>query len=131
MRKLGNVFAAGSLGGLLNALAVWGAGALGITIQFGVHIAPPLTNTLIYSKMVWGGIWGILFLLPVFRSSIILRGLILSLGPTLVQLFYIFPHIAGKGTMGLQLGMATPLFVVLYNAIWGWTAAVWLKASGD
>jgi hypothetical protein len=128
--RLGNAFAAGSLGGLANALVVWLAGNLGITAALGVAIAPALTTAMVYQRMVWGGIWGFIFLLPFFKSSIFWRGLIWSLGPTLVQLWVVFPMKAGKGQMGLELGLLTPLFVVIFNAVWGWVAALWLKAAG-
>ncbi|MGD2095930.1 MAG: hypothetical protein PVG35_00025 [Desulfobacterales bacterium] len=129
-RKLSLVFAAGVLGGLINSLAVWGAGELGITAAAGVKIAPKLSAGWLYPRLVWGGIWGILFLLPMMQSRIWSRGFIYSLGPTLVQLFVVFPIKAHKGTMGLELGMLTPLFVVVYNAIWGWAAAIWLRLTG-
>jgi hypothetical protein len=128
--RLGNAFTAGSLGGLANALVVWLCGNLGITAALGVAIAPALTPAMIYHRMVWGGIWGFVFLLPFLKSSIFWRGLIWSLGPTLVQLWVVFPMKAGKGQMGMELGVLTPLFVVLFNAVWGWVAALWLKAAG-
>jgi hypothetical protein len=64
------------------------------------------------------------------KTRIFSKGLIFSLGPTLVQLFVVFPMKANKGVMGLDLGLFTPLFVVVFNAIWGWTAAIWLKSVG-
>ena len=129
-RKISLVFAAGVLGALLNSLAVWAAGEFGITAAAGVKIAPKLSAAWLYPRLVWGGIWGMLFLLPMMQSSIWSRGLIYSLGPTLVQLFVVFPMKAQKGAMGLELGALTPLFVVVFNAIWGWTAAIWLRWTG-
>lgn len=129
-RKISLVFAAGVLGGLLNSLAVWGAGEFGITAAAGVKIAPTLSAAWLYPRLVWGGIWGILFLLPMMQTRIWSRGFIYSLGPTLVQLFVVFPMKAKKGMMGLELGMLTPLFVVAFNAIWGWAAAIWLRWTG-
>ncbi len=128
--NLGNSFAAGSLGGLANALAVWLAGAAGLTLALGVKLAPALSPAMIYQRMIWGGIWGILLVLPVLRGSIFWRGLLFSLGPTAVQLLVVFPQVANKGLYGLELGTLTPAFVVVFNAIWGWVAAAWLKASG-
>ncbi len=129
-RKISLVFAAGVLGGLLNSLAVWGAGEFGITAAAGVKIAPKLSAAWLYPRLVWGGIWGMLFLLPMMQTRIWSRGFLYSLGPTLVQLFMVFPMKAHKGAMGLELGMLTPLFVVVFNAIWGWTAAIWLRWTG-
>ena len=129
-RKISLVFAAGVLGALLNSLAVWGFGELGINKALGVKIAPKLTAAFLYPRLTWGGIWGMLFLLPMMQSSIWYRGLIYSLGPTLVQLFVVFPMKAQKGVMGFELGTLTPLIVVVFNAIWGWTAAIWLRWTG-
>ncbi len=125
-RKLSQVFAAGVLGGLVNSLAVWGFGVAGFTSILGVAIAPVLTPGWLYPRLVWGGLWGVLFLVPL-RLSWWQRGLVFSLGPSLVQLFLVFPFKAGKGLGGLELGMLTPLFVLFFNAVWGLTAAWWLE----
>ena len=127
VKNLSLVFMAGLFGGLLNCLAVWLFGRLGIAQALGVQIAPPLTTTMLYSKLVWGGIWGLLFLIPLGRVSFPVRGLLFSLGPSLVQLFLVFPLQAHAGVGGLQLGVLTPLFVLFYNAVWGITAGLWLK----
>lgn len=129
-KRISLVFAAGCLGALLNSLAVWIFGDLGITSGFGVKIAPTLSPQWLYPRIVWGGIWGFLFLLPLMRTRILSRGLILSLGPTLVQLFVVFPLNAHKGVMGLDLGSLTPVFVIIFNAIWGITTAIWLRWVG-
>lgn len=126
-RRLSDVFSAGSLGGLANSLVVWIFGAVGITGAAGVKIAPVLTAGWLYPRIVWGGIWGVLFLLPFLRQSCILRPLLYSLVPSAVQLFVVFPLKAHKGLMGLELGAMTPLFVLFFNAVWGITIAYWLK----
>ncbi len=126
-KKLALVFAAGCLGGLINSLAVWIFGEVGVTAAFGVKIAPKISPAWLYPRIVWGGIWGALFLLPLWRHRLLIRGLIYSLGPTIVQLFIVFPVKANKGTMGLDLGTLTPIFVIIFNAIWGVTAAIWLR----
>lgn len=127
LKNLSLVFMAGLFGGLLNCLAVWLFGWLGIAQALGVHIAPPLSTALLYPKLVWGGLWGLLFLVPMGRMSVTLRGLIFSLGPSLVQLFLVFPLQARKGALGLELGALTPVFVLFYNAVWGVVAAWWLN----
>jgi hypothetical protein len=126
-KRLSLVFAAGCIGGLLNSLTVWIFGELGITSAFGVKIAPQLSAAWLYPRLIWGGIWGLLFLFPLMKSRFITRGLIFSLGPTIVQLFIVFPVKANKGIMGFDLGLLTPLFVFVFNAIWGLTAALWLR----
>ncbi|GIX05957.1 MAG: hypothetical protein KatS3mg115_0360 [Candidatus Poribacteria bacterium] len=128
--RLSLVFAGGCLGGLVNSLAVWLLGWTGITGALGVQIAPQLSRAWLYPRIVWGGLWGLLFLLPI-RLDRFWRGLLLSLGPTLGQLLVVFPFQAHRGWLGLQLGALTPLFVVLFNAVWGWTTALWVPAWTD
>ena len=130
-KRLTVIFAAGCLGGLVTSLAVWLFGAYGVTKTLGVRITPDLSPTWLYPRLVWGGIWGLLFLLPVFRSSVLKRGLLLSLGPTIIQLFVVFPYKADQGMMGMGLGALTPLLVFVFNAIWGITVAVWLRFVGE
>ena len=124
-------FAAGCAGGLLNSLAVWAAGKYGLTAAAGVKIAPALALPWLYRRIVWGGIWGFLFFLPAARRNTLARGALLSLGPSAVQLFYLFPYVLGKGFMGLKLGSATPVLVLIFNLVWGISAAYWIRFSRD
>lgn len=123
------VFSAGCAGGLANSIVVWVFGLLGITTSLGVNIAPTLTPAWLYPRIVWGGVWGFLFLIPLLQHNHLLRGALFSLGPTIVQLFIVFPLKAHKGVMGLDLGILTPLFVLFFNAVWGIKAAILLKMA--
>lgn len=125
LRNLSLAFSAGCLGGLANSIAVWGSGELGITAAFGVGIAPALTLAWLYPRIVWGGIWGFLFVVTIPGVRWWVRGLIFSLGPSFVQLLVIFPTQTLAGRFGLGLGALTPVFVLLFNAVWGLVAAWW------
>ena len=128
VKNISLVFVAGCWGALLNSLTFWLFGILGIPAALGIHSSPPaLTAAFLYPRLVWGGLWGLLFLLPMGRWSFPARGLLFSLAPTLMQLFLVFPVMAHKGVLGLQLGSLTPLLVVFYNAIWGYGAGWWLN----
>lgn len=129
MKKLLIFFGAGCLGALANSLVVWGAGELGVAQALGVSIAPALTKGWLYPRIVWGGIWGILFFLPLANARPFLKGALLSLGPTLVQLFFIFPYPAKKGVLGMELGALTPVFVLVYNWVWGVVTALAIRFS--
>jgi len=129
MKKLLIFFAAGGLGALANSLTVWLFGYLHITTTFGVSIAPPLSPTWLYPRIVWGGLWGLLFVLPILRSRLLLKGAFLSLFPTAVQLFIVFPLKAHKGMAGLEIGFLTPLFVLFFNWVWGVVAAWAIKRA--
>ncbi len=128
IQKVSLTFVAGCLGGLANGLALWILGVIGLPQALGVQLAPALTAPWLYQRLVWGGLWGWLFLLPL-GLSYPARGLLYSLGPSLAALLVVLPLQAHKGLLGLQLGWLTPLFVLFYNAIWGLAAAWWLAAA--
>jgi hypothetical protein len=129
MKKLLIFFAAGCLGAFTNSIALWQFGQLGISDAIGVSIAPTLTPTWLYPRIVWGGLWGLLFILPMLSSRLLLKGTILSLFPTAVQLFVVFPLKAHKGIGGIELGLYTPLVVVFINWVWGIVAAATIRFS--
>jgi hypothetical protein len=128
-RTLSLVFAAGCVGAVANSLVVWLFGDVGVNAALGVKIAPKLTPAWLYPRIVWGGLWGFLFLLPVLRSSLLARGLLFSLGPSLAMLVVVFPMKAKKGMLGLDLGSMTPVLVLFFNAVWGVTSAIWLRLN--
>ena len=129
MKKLLIFFAAGCLGALANSLVVWLFGDLGITKSLGVSITPALTASWLYPRIVWGGIWGLLFFLPLVNSKPFLKGTLLSLFPTIVQLFIIFPYKAKKGVAGIELGLLTPALVFVFNWVWGVVTSLTIKYS--
>jgi hypothetical protein len=125
LRGMSLSYAAGSFGALMNSLALWVFGALGITVALGAKLTPSLTVAFLYPRLVWGGLWGFLFLLPFFKGSWIKRGIVFGLAPALAQLLLVLPFKFGKGWLGLDLGPSTPLFVLLFCIIWG-LATAWL-----
>lgn len=129
MRKLLLVFAAGALGGLVNSLVVWQFGVLGISQSLGVAIAPGWSPHWLYPRIVWGGLWGFLFLLPLLNNQLLAKSFILSLFPTIVQLFVVFPYQTNAGVAGLGLGTLTPLLVLFFNWVWALAAAIALRMA--
>lgn len=130
LERLSVVFAGGCLGALVNSWLAWYAGQAGIPQKLGVAMAPVWSKAFVYPRIVWGGLWGFLFLLPLLRRGFLVgvfsRGILWSLGPTAAQLLYFFPFVLHKGWLGLGLGSLTPLFVFAYNAVWGLCAAWWI-----
>ena len=116
-------FCAGMLGALFSSLATWQAGRMGIPEMAGVSMSPALTSGWIYSRLVWGGIWGLAYFLVVgplkSRRHWARKGLWISLLPTAFQLFFVYPYMTHHGLMGLDLGQLTPLFIFSYNLVWG------------
>ncbi|WP_323846098.1 hypothetical protein [Microbulbifer magnicolonia] len=128
IKNLSVCFAAGSLAGLAYALGLWAMGHYGFTRWLGVDIAPYLSNTYLYQRIVWGGICGLIFLLP-WQKSWLARGFFLSLIPAGILLLLLLP-MRGYGPGAVGLGMMTPLVIVLACAMGGIAASGLLRAQG-
>ncbi|MFV2057153.1 MAG: hypothetical protein ACC707_11845 [Thiohalomonadales bacterium] len=123
-------FVGGCLGGLFNSLFVWIMGASGLNTALGIAITPSLSPQWLYLRVVWAGIWGLLFYLPICKQwNIYNKASLLMLAPILVQLIIVFPLKFNKGLLGLQLGILTPVLVVLANMVWAYTTAWWISNS--
>lgn len=129
MRNTLVVFAAGCLGGLVMCVAMWLFWRYGITQSLNVQLAGSVSPHWMYPRIVWGGLWGLLFLLPIFASSIFARSFVIALIPTLIQLFVFYPFYEGKGVAGLSLGLLTPFLVFFFYWIWSLTSAITLRLS--
>lgn len=127
MKRLLFIFAAGCLGALGYSAAAWLCGELGITRSLGVSISTVVTPHGLYPRIVWGGIWGLLFFLPLFNSRPLAKGTLVSLFPTVAQLFIVYPYQTHAGVAGLRLGMLTPAFVFLFNWAWGLVTALTIR----
>lgn len=123
-------FSAGAVAGAVSGLLLFLCGALGLMQSYGVKMAPVLTPPWLYQRVVWGGLFGLLFVLPLLeRSPWFVRGIVFSLIPTLVHYFIVFPLVLKQGVFGLQLGDFTPYFVAFFNLVWGLVAAWWLRLT--
>ena len=124
-------FCAGMLGALCSSLVMWKAGQMGLPAMLDVRMAPGLTSGWIYSRLVWGGIWGLTYFLAVgplrSRRHWARKGLWISLLPTLFQLLVVYPYMTGHDWMGFALGQFTFLFVFAYNLLWGFLTGVFCR----
>lgn len=127
--KLLAAFGAGSSGALVNSLAVWICGLVGLTPLLGARITPALTVAWVSPRLFYGGLWALLLLLPGLPKDPLRRAALVSLAPTLYQLFKVFPQ-AGAGMAGLHLGPGTPLAVVVFNLVWAVVAQRILAGQG-
>jgi hypothetical protein len=122
-------FAAGCVGGLIYCVTMWLFTRYGITQSFGVSLYGSLSPQWMYPRIVWGGLWGLLFLLPMLTSSIFARSFVISLIPAFVQLFIIYPFYTNKGFAGMQLGVLTPLLVWFFYWVWSFATVITLRLA--
>ncbi|MBI5557441.1 MAG: hypothetical protein HY885_07360 [Deltaproteobacteria bacterium] len=127
IRKISGAFTGGAIGGLADSINIWVLSQAGITSLLGVSMKPEFTAPWLYQRMVWGGIWMLLLLLPFWQQKTIWRGCVFSLLPSAMMLFVVLPGM-GKGVLGLGFGALTPAVVIGLNFIYGIIAAFWYKA---
>jgi len=131
IRRLSAGYSGGAFGALISSLALWAAGSAGLTASFGVAIQPALSFEWLGPRILWGGLFGLGFPWAARRISGTLRaGLVLSLLPSTVELFYSLPR-GGHQMLGVDLGALTPVVVLLENAVWGAVLARAVKALGE
>ncbi|MDX2481127.1 MAG: hypothetical protein QNK24_12445 [Desulfuromusa sp.] len=116
-------FVAGLLGALAYSLFLWGCNEWGITNLIGVKMPQTLELPKLYPQMFIGGFWGLGFFftvgIPRHRRHWVRKGLWFSLLPALTAIFYLYPHVYHKGMAGFDLGMLTPLLIVVSYLVWG------------
>lgn len=123
------VFAAGCLGALVQIVAMNLAVHYGFTHHLGVQFGASFSPQWMYPQIVWGGLWGFVFLLPIFAGSIVVRSFLLCLIPALVQLFIIFPFYEGKGFAGISRGILMPCVVLFFWWVWALATSITLKLA--
>lgn len=130
LRRLSLVFAAGAVGGLATGVAMWATGATQVSLGVKFSIGPSLTIVSLYPAIVWGGIWGALFMVPVTSMKWLAKGLLFSLAPSLVHFVGTIPVKTPAVVPGHALGTPTLVAVLFFNAVWGVAAAWWLSRTG-
>ncbi|MBI5655560.1 MAG: hypothetical protein HZC44_01535 [Geobacter sp.] len=126
IRKVSVAFTGGALGGFVDSFNIWFMGTVGISDLIGLSMKPEFTAPWLYQRMVWGGIWMLLLLLPLLKKKVLLRGCLFSLLPSAMMLFMVLPEM-GKGMLGLGFGAVTPVVVIGLNCIYGMVASLWYR----
>jgi hypothetical protein len=128
IRKISGAFTGGALGALLDSFNIWWMGVAGVSDWIGIGMKPEFAAPWVYKRMIWGGIWMLLLLLPVWKRRTVARGMLFSLAPSAMMLLVVFPSM-GKGLFGLGFGMMMPVVVVVLNFIYGIFASWWYSRT--
>lgn len=128
LKRLSAAYAGGTIGALIDSINIWALGHFGITAKLGVTMRPSLSGAWLYPRLVWGGLWMLLLVLPVAEKRPALRGMLISLLPSAMMLLVVFPQ-QGKGYYGLGYGLLTPLLVIGLNLLYGLIAAYWYRST--
>jgi hypothetical protein len=112
-------FGAGAFGAVILALVSAAFNALKVQALIGLP-PPPAPESylpLLYRLVVWGGVWGLLFAVPLLNRLWWLKGIIIGVLATLAVLFYFNPAVT---TPPMRF-----VYVLALNAIWGIAAGAW------
>ena len=124
VRNISLAFTGGAIGAFIDSFNIWFMGKVGISDLIGITMKPEFTAPWVYTRMIWGGIWMLLLLIPVLKDRIYLRGMLFSLVPSAMMLFMVLPSMR-KGIFGLGFGMLMPAVVIALNFIYGIVASQW------
>lgn len=119
-RRLTLAFSCGAFGVLFLAAALLIISKSGLGPSIGMPATPPKMPEFLYGRMVWGGIWGFLLVLPFLTPRWVIRGIIFGLLASAASIFYFNP-----GFQKAQVGFIILILVV--NMIWGVAAAGWYR----
>ena len=114
--RLSAAFTGGVVGAVVNSFAVQ------LAALVRPDAAPASTPEWLYPRLVWGGIWGLLLVAPVLPGRPVVRGLVASFAPSLARLTVFAPP-------DQALDATTVLSVLVFNAIWGVVASLWLERA--
>jgi hypothetical protein len=117
-------FGAGAFGACILVLIYALLGALHVPELIG--LPPPEPRPMLpifYRTVVWGGLWGLLLVVPVLSRLWWLKGMIIGALATLAILFY------------FDRGIMTPptrfAYALVLNLIWGLAAGGWWALVGN
>lgn len=112
-------FGAGAFGAVVLGLVAFALGRLGVPEMLGLTMPAPKLPEAFYRAIVWGGIWGLLFVVPVLNRAWWLKGIIIGLLATAALVFYFAPGLRGGPVLGLVYAAA------LNGLVWGLSAGLW------
>lgn len=123
------VYGSGSVGALFACLIFWLIPFLGLAHIIHMPIFPVLSDAWLYPKIIWGGLFALCFALPFMRSNTLIKSLALALVISLSELFISLPFSPYKGAVGLNVGMYTFSFILIFNLIWSLMTNMTLKIA--
>lgn len=124
IRRIAVAYLAGALGGLAYALVAWLCDHTGFYQALSVKMTVyQLTWSYLADRLLYGSLWGLLlvFIGPLLKARGLVLGLVLSLIPSAYVLLVQYPA-HGYGLFGTAKGPLTFIFVLLFNASWGFIA---------
>ncbi len=112
-------FGAGAFGAVVLSLVYFALGRIGVPEMLGLPVAAPKLPEALYRAIVWGGIWGLLFVTPVLNRLWWFKGIVIGLLATAALAFYFAPGLRAGPPLGIVYAAA------LNGLVWGIAAGFW------
>jgi len=119
LRLLTLGFGAGAFGGLILWAAALGLARIGLPALLDLTAPLPDIHTVVHRAIVWGGLWGLLFAVPVMNRAAWLKGIVIGLLATAALVFYFGPGLRAGPPLGIAYA------AVLNGLVWGIAAGFW------
>lgn len=123
IKKIASGYFGGALSATLLTGLIWLLVQLSVLSKFNISWSMPNNGSeflsLLYKNTFWGGLAGCVFLIPLLQQKKWLQGLVMSLIPALVMLFYYIPTELGGGLFARQLGTYAFAAVIISSWLWG------------
>jgi hypothetical protein len=122
-RKAVAAFAAGCFGGIaVNAFSLL-FGFLNLPRVIGIDLAPDFNLVDLVSDILWGGVWGLAFLIPLLDGMVTIKGIFIGILSFCVQLLVTISYVHNHA-----ISVHEPLALIAYllglNVFWGVIASV-------
>ena len=124
LRHCALCYSSGVVGGLAKGVLVWACMRSAVTAPFGEQLAAALHVEGLYTRLVWSGLFALVFVLPFARGAMLPRALLGALIVSVVQLL-VLPLVLHSSFHLLAL---STLSLVLLNCIWGLAAVAMLHS---
>ena len=124
LRLLTLGFGAGAFGACVLSLVAYLLARVGVPEMLGIALPQRPMPAALYQTIVWGGLWGLLLVLPVMNRLWWLKGIIIGVVATAVLALYFTPSLREGPPVLL-------LYILALSAVWGIAAGFWwLAVSG-
>lgn len=125
------VVVAGALAALVTSVVIWILSGIGIFIVLGVPIGMP-ANPLPWfvERVVYGLVFGLLFLVPLWQSAPQWQRGLLAAAVPLADLFLRRYPMEELGWFGLNAGASLPIAAIVIWLLWGMLAGWLLQRWG-
>lgn len=110
-------FGSGAFGACVLGLVAFALARLHVPEMLGLPTVERRVPEELYRIVVWGGLWGVLLVVPVMNRAWWLKGAIIGVLATVALVVYFNPSLR---TPPIQI-----VYALVLNIVWGFAAGLW------